>query len=352
MSRLDPRPVPGGEGPLLAAEDPLARLPILILYPHARCNCRCVMCDIWRLKEPTEISAEHLAAWLPDLESLGTRRVVLSGGEALMHSRLWDLCGLLRGRGIGVTLLSSGLLLARDAARIVEHVDDLVVSLDGPRDVHDAIRNVPRAFDRLAAGVAAVRALAPELSITARCTVQRANAARLVATARAAHAIGFSKVSFLAVDTAAGAFLKTADTPDLAPEDLDALAREIDALARELPASFLAEDAAKLRVRLLERFRAARGLVPMEAPLCNAPWVSSVVEADGTLRPCFFQPPIGNVHEAGGLLAALNSEKARAFRRQLDVSSDPICRRCVCSLALREGDARSASSSAPPATSG
>src|SRR3712207_8082535 len=34
--------------------------------------------------------------------------------------------------------------------------DDVIVSLDGPREIHDQIRRIPRAFDRLAEGVAAL----------------------------------------------------------------------------------------------------------------------------------------------------------------------------------------------------
>ena len=26
----------------------VGRLPIMVLMPHSRCNCRCLMCDIWR----------------------------------------------------------------------------------------------------------------------------------------------------------------------------------------------------------------------------------------------------------------------------------------------------------------
>jgi radical SAM protein with 4Fe4S-binding SPASM domain len=59
------------------------------------------------------------------------------------------------------------------------------------------------------------------------------------------------------------------------------------------------------------------------------------VEADGTVRPCFFHPAIGNLREAGSLGAVLGSPEARAFRASLDVAADPVCQRCVCSLALR-----------------
>src|SRR5688572_4547440 len=65
-------------------------LPIVVLMPHSRCNCRCVMCDIWKSNHlKREISREDLLRHMGDFERLGVRRVVLSGGEALMHSNLW-----------------------------------------------------------------------------------------------------------------------------------------------------------------------------------------------------------------------------------------------------------------------
>jgi radical SAM protein with 4Fe4S-binding SPASM domain len=69
---------------------------------------------------------------------------------------------------------------------------------------------------------------------------------------------------------------------------------------------------------------------------CNAPWVSTVIEADGTVRPCFFHRPLGNIHERP-LETIINSDEAMAFRRQLDIKTDPICRQCVCTLYLASG---------------
>ena len=87
--------------------------------------------------------------------------VVLSGGEALMHSNLWALCEQLKELRVKITLLSTGLLLKRNAENVVKWCDEVVVSLDGSTEVHDAIRNVPRAFERLAEGVASIKALDP-----------------------------------------------------------------------------------------------------------------------------------------------------------------------------------------------
>jgi radical SAM protein with 4Fe4S-binding SPASM domain len=56
-----------------------------------------------------------------------------------------------------------------------------------------------------------------------------------------------------------------------------------------------------------------------------------VVEADGTVRPCFFHRELGNIREHS-LANILNSPEAVTFRRNLDLATDPICRKCVCTL--------------------
>jgi sulfatase maturation enzyme AslB (radical SAM superfamily) len=60
-----------------------------------------------------------------------------------MHSDLFRLCQFLRERKIRTTLLSTGLLIERYANQIEEWMDDVIVSLDGPQEIHDAIRRVP-----------------------------------------------------------------------------------------------------------------------------------------------------------------------------------------------------------------
>jgi MoaA/NifB/PqqE/SkfB family radical SAM enzyme len=304
------------------------------------------MCDIWRDTTKTELEPAEIARWLDEWRELGVRRVVLSGGEPLLHSRLWSLCDHLRAADIGITILSTGLLLERHAAELVKRCDDVVVSLDGPQPIHDAVRNIPRAFERLATGVAAVKAADSRVQVTGRNTVQRANFSALRTTVRAARAIGLDRISFLAADVSTDAF----NRPDgwdeervaqvaLDATDLPVLGEEIDALEREhaddFASGFIAESATKLRARLLRYYDALLGQGDFAPNDCNAPWVSTVIESDGTVRPCFFQPPLGNIRSAGSLDAVLNSDEALAWRRGLDTQRDAICKKCVCTLSLR-----------------
>ena len=132
-------------------------LPIVILMPHSGCNCRCVMCDIWQGNGNTaQLSEADVAGLLHSLRALHTRWVVMSGGEALMNPNLFRLCDMLRAEGIKVTILSTGLLLARTAADIATHTDEVIISLDGSEAVHNEIRRIPDAFRKLRTGVQAL----------------------------------------------------------------------------------------------------------------------------------------------------------------------------------------------------
>jgi MoaA/NifB/PqqE/SkfB family radical SAM enzyme len=320
----------------------LARLPILILSPHSRCNCRCVMCDIWKTTDANEIGADDLERHAASIDGMGVEWAVFSGGEPLMHSDLFRLCAILRKRRIRVTILSTGLLLERHAQAIVTNVDDVIVSLDGPREAHDRIRRVPRAFESLASGVRSIRALRPDFPIAARCTIQRLNHGRLRETIAAARELALNGISFLAADLTSTAFNRPSPwTPErqvsvsLEAGDIPALESEVESIVRENECgTFVAESPEKLR-RIVRHFRAHLNQIDPMAPTCNAPWVSVVVETDGVVRPCFFHRPIGKIDGVTSLMDVINSPEAVLFRMGLDVASDSTCRRCVCSLNWR-----------------
>jgi MoaA/NifB/PqqE/SkfB family radical SAM enzyme len=321
-------------------------LPQLVLMPHSRCNCRCVMCDIWQANAiKNELTREDLEHQLPALRNLHVQRIVLSGGEALMHQNLWLLCELLRELhpDLQITLLSTGLLLKVFAADVVKWCDEVIVSIDGPRETHNAVRRVPRAFERLAEGVAALREARHDYPVSARCVLQRTNFRDLPRIVEAAHEIGLQRISFMAVDVSSTAFnrpepwqeprasevaLDPAETQEFAAVVEDVIQR----FSSDFESHFISESPDKMR-RLPRYYAALNGLGEPPATVCNAPWVSSVVEADGTVRPCFFHRSFGNIHEQP-LDEILNSPEAVAFRRELDVTTNPICKVCVCTLSL------------------
>ncbi len=308
------------------------------------------MCDIWRDTKKQEISQDDVARWLPQWRALGVRRVVLTGGEPLMHSDLWSVCELFRAAEVGVTLISTGLLLQRHAERLVKYCDDVIVSVDGPRGVHDRVRNIPGAFQKLAEGVLAVKNCDPAVQISGRCTIQRANFRMLRQTVDAAHELLLDRISFLAADVSSDAFNRPGGWPEERIRDVALDRNEVSLLndelaelerqyVRDFESGYISESPAKLRRRLSQYFAALLGDDDFYPVDCNAPWISTVIETDGTVKPCFFQPPLGNLYTAGSLDDILNSPSALAWRRGLDTHRNEICRKCVCSLLLT-ADAR------------
>jgi MoaA/NifB/PqqE/SkfB family radical SAM enzyme len=300
------------------------------------------MCDIWKNRVRQEIAPDDISRWREDWLSLGIKHVVLTGGEALLHSRFAILCETLRASDIAVILLSTGITLYRDAEAVASHCESVRVSLDGPEAIHNQIRRVPRAYEKLVRGVRRLKALRPELPIIARSAIHTLNCEHIPAIIDAAHEIGLDGISFLGTDVTSLAFNRDASTQApallLNSAQIDALETIIDRLAdcyaNDFSSGFIREGQAELHARLTRYYRAHLGHSKFPGNRCNAPWVSAVLEYDGSVRPCFFHASYGNVFEAGLLSEVLNSPGAIAFRRALDVAQNPICQRCVCSIAL------------------
>jgi Fe-coproporphyrin III synthase len=321
--------------------DRITALPIVILMPHSACNCQCVMCDIWKgnhnLRQLSERDVEGL---MESLHRLGTQQVLMSGGEALLNPNFFRLCAILKKEGIRITLLSTGLVLSRHADQLLTGVDDVIVSLDGDEQLHDQIRHIPGAFRKLKEGVRLLHSKRQDYRITARTVIHRLNFRHWPAIVDAALDMGLDQISFLPADVTSEAFNRAEpwDAPrqhqilpaaEELPELIEALIRDRRKL---FDSRFIAESPNKLR-KIGRYYTASYGLNPFPFKKCNAPWVSAVVEADGTVRPCFFLPSLGNIHEQA-LGDILNSSEAIEFRKALDMDSNETCKRCVCYLHL------------------
>jgi Fe-coproporphyrin III synthase len=319
----------------------LATMPILMLNVHSRCNCRCVMCDIWKREDNEQIRAADVERHRASLRNLGVHHVVLTGGEPLLNNDLGALCTFFRRQNIRLTLLTTGLLLFKRADDVATHFDDVIVSIDGPREIHDSIRRIDGAFELIRRGIVAVRERNPSLPITCRTTIQRANHSYLRETVVAAKSLGFNSISFLAADLTSEAFNRPLVWPGERQSEIALNSQEADALdleterlilehEAEIHENYILESPTKLR-RIARRFREHLGQAAPESPVCNAPWVSAVVEVDGSVRPCFFHRTFGSV-ASSTLEEVINGEAAVTFRQSLNVETNPVCQRCVCSL--------------------
>jgi MoaA/NifB/PqqE/SkfB family radical SAM enzyme len=292
------------------------------LYLTERCNSRCVSCDYWRHGR-ADVSIESVARLLPDLAHLGTRLVLLSGGEPLIHPQWAEIAQLFRDQGLDLWLLTSGLSLAKHAARVATLFQRVTVSLDGTDPaMYAAIRGLD-AFAKVCEGIRAAADAGVRVGV--RVTVQRRNYRHMAGFVELAHACRASEISFLAADVSNDhAFGRTGTVGDeiaLSPEDLAAFDDTLDALERDRAADFasgfIAETPAKLR-RLQQYYAALHGAARFPPTRCNAPefFIQGPAAQDPRMR----------------LDDLLNDEPMRRLRAHIRSGQRPECERCVCSL--------------------
>jgi Fe-coproporphyrin III synthase len=313
---------------------PLSKLPLVTLYATDRCNSRCVTCDYWR-NGKDDMSLETVERLLPSLEELQTRIVLLSGGEPLINPEWPAITRLLRGRGLKVWLLTSGLSLAKHARQAAELFDAITVSMDGTdRQTYQAIRGLD-AFEKVCEGIrsAAAHGIRPGL----RVTLQRANYRQLPRFVTLAKELGARDVSFLAVDVANPHVFGRSDMfardMALSAADLDVFAQLLAEMetgsSAEFHSRFIAESPLKLR-RILQYFAAVQGRGSYPEVRCNAPEFSAVIGATGRVQPCFF---IDGPQTLGGdLPSRLNSPSMTALRATIRAGGRKECTTCVCTL--------------------
>lgn len=303
------------------------------------------MCDIWKgNKNSRQLSPEDVSAVLLSLRKLGTKRIVLSGGEALLNKNFFILCDLIKAENIKITLLSTGLTIGHHAEKLVNAVDDIIVSLDGDEETHDRIRNIKGSFNELKSGVQKIKALRPGFPLAGRSVIHSLNFRIWDRIILSAKTIGLDSISFLPADVTSQAFNRTElweqerqDSVLIAAEDLPELDTKLKDIftqfKNEFNAKYIIESPEKLQK--IHQYYAAhhsKGEFPFKK--CNAPWVSTVIEADGSVRPCFFHDVIGSIKDTD-LDSVLNDPGAVSYRQNLDVQENPTCQKCVCYLNLQ-----------------
>ncbi len=130
-----------------------------------RCRRSCRYCASSRDGGDPELSLSAWAAVLEDLARSGTVAVSITGGEPLERADVVGVCDRARALGLFVGLNTNGMMLP-ERREILSRVDRLTLSLDGPREVNDAVRG-SGAFDAVQDAIALAREAGVPVSITA-----------------------------------------------------------------------------------------------------------------------------------------------------------------------------------------
>ncbi|MBU0633602.1 MAG: radical SAM protein [Candidatus Omnitrophica bacterium] len=105
-----------------------------------RCPLRCKYCKIWKMKF-RELDTRTIFRIIDELAAVGVKKISFSGGEPLLRE---DICAIIKqakDKGISPELNSSGFCFSAKAAGLGA-LDLLKLSLDGPEEIHDVVREI------------------------------------------------------------------------------------------------------------------------------------------------------------------------------------------------------------------
>jgi radical SAM protein with 4Fe4S-binding SPASM domain len=148
--------------PLLAkSEIPSPRY--LELQITDKCNLRCRHCYIGEGRGE-ELAVEQIERVLREFEEMQGLRVLVTGGEPLLHSRFGEINKMLPEFFVRKVLFTNGFLINRKLLGGL-NVDELQVSIDGLQQAHDALRG-SGSFARAMTAVEAATEAGLEVSVS------------------------------------------------------------------------------------------------------------------------------------------------------------------------------------------
>jgi len=138
--------------------------------PTIRCNLKCKMCyqGQTRALRRSEMSANEVIKIFDKLRGR-VKEIKLVGGEPFVRDDIFDLISFWEKEGERIILQTNLTLLGeKGAEKLKNHknIRDILTSLDGPPKVHDAVRGIPRSFDKLKKSIVAIKKYRPDIPIT------------------------------------------------------------------------------------------------------------------------------------------------------------------------------------------
>ncbi len=154
-----PAPV---ERDLRLGQSPIPSLRYLLLHITDRCNLKCRHCFIGE-SGSTDLPLETILAVAAEFEGMQGLRLLVSGGEPLLHGDFRALNDRLHEFDLRTVLLSNGTLIDKQTAGSLRF-QEIQISLDGMREAHDFIRGEGN-FERSVEAIRLLTAAGRQVSV-------------------------------------------------------------------------------------------------------------------------------------------------------------------------------------------
>jgi len=121
----------------------------VMLYLTERCNLNCEVCFLKHITlEYNELKPQQ---WLKIIDeiSLWKPRISISGGEPLLYNGIDEILYYLRQKQLSTTMTTNGTLIDKHLLPIMENVERLKISIDGPEEIHDRLRGIKGTYQQV-----------------------------------------------------------------------------------------------------------------------------------------------------------------------------------------------------------
>jgi radical SAM protein with 4Fe4S-binding SPASM domain len=339
------------------------------------CNLRCKMCGQQRegnpeghakwapitfFQEKTNVEKfksviDEVKGWKPNL--------YLWGGEPFMYKDILELISYAKKQKLTVQINTNGLYLKKLAADVVKSgLDDLIISIDGPQEVHDQVRGLAGTFKLVEKGIQAIHEEKKKQGkktpiVRVRGTISPYNFEYVYSLVEIAEQFGADALSFnwtwfttdkvgkshqkmmkKLFDIDATTWIPYVDDVILDPDKrtkFEGIKRELERFSNnksKLPISMSPNVKPEQVDSYYENITDTLG-----NDACYSVWVKSYLLPNGDVTPCPDFPDYicGNIHEQS-FMDIWNGEKYRKWRIELKKRKlFPICYRC-CDLFLSD----------------
>lgn len=290
-----------------------------------KCGLSCEHClTVGNEPELPDMPLEKVRVLIDEIAEMGVREFLVTGGEPLVREDLPEVIEYLGCKNVNWTLNTAIMPSERMQSAIARHKPGFVaVSLDGPREVHDAFRGKTGAWDEAMESIRYFRSL-PGVRVCAGTTVTSRNYRHLDETFHLAVASGVDQwgIHLLVPEGRAG---QRADL-FLSKSQLRKLIK------------FVARKRQYFQVEMADEIGYLGYLEPLvrDAPLsCGAGRSQCVVLPDGEVVPCSTLDrscSAGNIHEQ-----RLTEIWANGFRELREWRPSDRCEHCDYSPACMAG---------------
>jgi radical SAM protein with 4Fe4S-binding SPASM domain len=333
------------------------------LFLTYRCNLRCKMCGQWGLKGSShaypqeqllkQLSVNDIGKLLDDVASFRPA-ITLFGGEPLIYTDLPEVIRMIKARGMRCNVITNGVLLEKKAEAIMDAgIDEIIFSLDGPRDIHDEIRGTEHTFDRAMAGFQKIARLKRERKtdrplVNISSTIFEINYLRMEEIVRAVEEMSASSITFHHLIFLSNEIYSRHDrifqdyfscsspdwagfvrekTPDIVPEKLIGILNKVRSLKTDVDVSVYPN---LTDSEIIKYYTSFDFLPESYRNRCISPWMVAYIFPDGSVRPCqSLNYSIGNIRD-DSFKELWNGKRASDFRKTLKKDKHfPVCTRCT-----------------------